>query len=161
MVFVVSNPVAHGARLAKAVQKWTAGSAVLTVADARFADPSLQIDAGFPGISARSLAPISSLRNLAFALHLRRRLPSGELLRGSSNCFYREYLFVAQAIRYRTLFSEVGNLSPSTVALADFDRAAYSRPWIWAAESAGLVTAMLVHGSPTVANYVPLGLLKV
>ncbi|TFD79133.1 hypothetical protein E3T54_05500 [Cryobacterium sp. Sr8] len=155
VLFIVANPVAHGARLAQSVTRGVRSSTLSLVADARFSDPALAVDFAFPGISARSLKATVTVRRLRFAVAARRALPRGVGLRGSANWLYREYIFAAQAVRYAATHAAVSKLAPTTILLTDFDRSAYCRPWIWAAKRAGMATATLMHGSPNELNYIP------
>lgn len=155
VAFIVTNPLAHGARLMRAVQEGVKSVSITTIADARFADPDARIDVVFPGVSARSMAEIVTNTRLKNAFALRRALPRGTSLHGSSSRLYREYLFLVQAMRYIAAHSTVARLPSSAIVLLDYDRSTYGRPWVWAANTLGLQTATLIHGSPNEANYVP------
>ncbi|WP_130506704.1 hypothetical protein [Microterricola gilva] len=155
VLLLIANPLAHGARLASATQRSIHSRSVVTVADARFADPSLKIDYSFPGISSRSLKAATTFGRLFEGLRLRRSVPRTHQLIGSQNHFYREYLFLAQALRFIEAREIVSRLAPETVLVTDYDRHTYNWPWISAANERGLSTASLVHGSPNDSNYVP------
>lgn len=155
VLFVVNNPVAHGAKFSSAITRHIVSQSVSLVADQRFSDSTLAVDVSFPGISASSLSTETNFRRLAFGMALRRRLPRGTRFLGSSCRLYAEYLFIAQAVRYLAAKSLISRLQPHTLLLTDFDRAIYARPFVWAANAAGLTTATLMHGSPNLANYVP------
>lgn len=155
VLFAVSNPVAHGSRLALAVVGGVESSVVTPMADYRFSDSSLPAGLSFPGISARSLKGIVTMRHLAFAVTLRTRLPRRTPLRGAASRLYAEYLFVAQAIRFLTAESVVSSLGERVIVMTDFDRHTYSWPLLWSANAAGLKTITLLHGSPNDANYIP------
>lgn len=151
-MLIAANPVAHGARLVTAVRE-SLGESVQVVADTRFA--AVEVDRHFPGVSMVSLARETSWRSLRYAFAARRNLPRGTSIPGAKSRLYAEYLFIAQAIRYSLAADAVANVPPRVLVLSDFDRAAYSRPWIWASRQAGLATATLVHGSPNAENYLP------
>jgi len=153
VILLVSNPVAHGAVLVESVKRAVTSMSLSTVGDSRLA--STPLDAHFPSVSAASIAPLVTWSRLREAISLRRSLPARTALVGSSSRFYREYLFLAQAIRYRAIDAAVDGIAPETVLLADFDRSTFARPWIWAAKTRGLRTATLFHGSPNKTFYLP------
>lgn len=155
VVFVVANPVAHGARLARAVRGAVGANEIVTVADSRFAESELIIDYSFPGVSPISLRNTVTVRGLMRGVQLRRMLPSSAVLTGSTSRGYREYLFLAQSIRYFACIATLSDVPRTAVVLTDFDRSAYARPWVWAAKAAGLASATLMHGSPNAQNYIP------
>lgn len=153
IVLVSANPVAHGARLVESVRAALLDS-VRVVADSRFA--TVEVQQHFPGVSMASLSREISLAELRAAFALRRKLPRQTVIPGSRSRVYGEYLFIAQAARYSLALKAVAGLPHNSLVLTDFDRAAYSRAWIWAASQAGLPTATLVHGSPNSQNYLPI-----
>ena len=156
LVSVIANPVSHGARFAESVSSSVTSTSLSLVADIRLADPRLVINEHFPSLAARSMFRFSSFPRLAAAWRLRR---SAEL-RGAATenlaWLYREYLFLAQAIRYSCARELLSTWPRGAVVLTDFDRAAYTRPWVWAARTCGYPLATLFHGSPNAANYLPL-----
>jgi hypothetical protein len=155
VVLVAANPVAHGARLVASIRNSVRSSSFSVMADARLGAQGLLIEHSFPGISAKSLVGFVSGQRLAFALKLRLKIQRGTPLLGSKNRFYREYLFAAQAVRYAACSEAVTKMSQVTVLVTDYDRSAYARPWVWAANSIGMKTVTMMHGSPNEANYVP------
>lgn len=155
VVHVVANPVAHGARLSIAVAEALVGMKVARVADARVADPVIGVDVDAAGLSPRSMRAVFSRRTLAHALRLRLATSRSALCPISRNWLYREYLFIAQAVRYFVARDTLGAVPGATAVLADFDRSAYARPWIAAATEMGLRTVTMMHGSPNARYYVP------
>lgn len=150
MLFVVANPVAHGARLAGAViEALPTGSTI--VADRRLAEPVLAGAVDFPSLAPRSLARHVTVDRLRQALRLRRTQPG---LPEARSRLYAEYLFLAQAIRFAAA-SEALDGSAVEFVLVDFDRAAYAAPWVYAAKQARPSVATLVHGTPRQATYLP------
>lgn len=150
MLFVVANPVAHGARLASAVMRALPSDATI-VTDHRLADPSVAAGEHFPSLAARSLIRVVTPARLREALRLRR---ARSALPRAGSRLYAEYLFLAQAVRFaaaRDLLTEGG----AEAVVADFDRAPYSSPLVHAAKELGVVTVTLVHGMPNRANYLP------
>lgn len=154
-LFVAANPVAHGARLAVAVRSSVRTRPFLTVADGRLAESGVQVDVNFPGVSARSLLKVVTLARLGAAFRIRRLLPRDMPLIGSASRFYREYVFLAQAIRYNAIESLLRRQPNSVTVLTDFDRSAYARPWVWAARRSSSTSVTLMHGSPNMVNYIP------
>ncbi|WP_431863621.1 hypothetical protein [Microbacterium algeriense] len=152
VVHVVASAVAHGARLTAAAGSALGALTVARVADARLSD--VAVDADAPGISPRSMRSVVNRRHVREALRIRRRAAGSVVRALSASRVYAEYLFLAQAIRYAIARDAVADLPESSVVLTDFDRHAYSRPWIWAANQRGLRTITMVHGSPN-RNYVP------
>lgn len=153
VVHVVASAVAHGARLTAAAGSALAAVTVARVADARLSD--VAVDADAPGLSPRSMRSVVNRRHVREAIRIRRRATGSVVRALSASRVYAEYLFLAQAIRYTIARDAVADLPESTVVLTDFDRHAYSRPWIWAANQRGLRTITMVHGSPN-RNYVPI-----
>lgn len=157
IVLVVANPVQHGARFALAVIESAASADVriATVADGRLADRSLVVDLDFPGIGVRSMIRVADVRGLRWAWRV--------VLRGSQAAVWlprrrlvRTYLVLAQALRYRVATMTVAGLPASCGHVVDYDRNTYARPWGWAVQRAGHTLTTLVHGSPSVATYLPL-----
>ena len=155
ILLVAANPVAHGAKLVATLRKCVLSSTFSVVADARLGAEGLSIDHSFPGVSASSLASSVTATRLIFAIKLRSKLPRGSVLVGSRSRLYREYLFIAQSMRYAACKDAVAALLPTTVLVTDYDRHTYCRPWVWAANAAGISTVTLIHGSPNEANYIP------
>ena len=151
-VFVLANPVAHGARLAAAVRE-ALGNDVAIVADSRFAE--VVVDAPFPGVSLVSLSAAVQWPLLRAAISARRRLPREAKILGSTGWVYRQYVFLAQSIRFALATEAVAAMPDGTIMLTDFDRSAYSWPLVSAANDAGLTTVTMFHGSPNAKNYVP------
>lgn len=148
--FVVANPVAHGARLGAAVARiLPKASAVVT--DHRLADEALTAGDHFPSLAPRSMPRIVTLSRLSAAFRLRRSLRA---VPAADSRIYAEYLFFAQAIRFAAA-RDVLNRGTTRLVLVDFDRPAYSAPWVHAAKAAGITTATLVHGVPNEWNYLP------
>lgn len=155
VVHVVANPVAHGARLSVVVSESLGSSSLVRVTDARMASTTVSVDLDAAGLSPRSMSGILSRAHLLRALRL--RAGAGSAVRPiSPNRLYREYLFLAQAVRYFAAEETLRAIAKSTTVLTDFDRHAYSQPWIEAAKHHGLRTITMVHGSPNVQNYVPM-----
>lgn len=153
VVHVVANPLAHGAHLAQATRSALKPPLrVVQVADARQA--TIPVDVNAPSLGARSMRRVLGRDVVRQAVRLRQDVPRGVMRRISTNVPLREYLFLAQAIRYRLATDVLAEVAPSTVVLTDFDRHAYARPWVWAARRHGLRTLTMVHGSPN-RNYVP------
>ncbi len=148
--FVVANPVAHGARLGAAVAAILPEGATV-VTDHRLAAHALTAGEDFPALAPQSMMRIATLSRLGSALRLRRRLKA--LPAGDSRVF-AEYLFLAQAIRFAAARDAL-IASGTKLVLVDFDRAAYTAPWIHGAKTAGIATATLVHGVPNEWNYLP------
>lgn len=155
IVLIAANPVAHGARLVASVRESIKSSTMSVVTDARLAEEGLEIEYSFPGISGNSLLSFVSRKRLVFAFKLRSLLPRRTSLIGSTSRLYREYLFIAQAVRYAACHAAVKQMPPTTILLTDFDRHTYCQPWVWAANGIGMTTVTLTHGSPNEANYVP------
>lgn len=148
--FVAANPVAHGARLVTAVAGILPEDSTV-VADHRLADEALRGGEDFPSLSLQSMIRIVTWRRLGSALQLRRRLRS--IPAGASRIF-DEYLFLAQAIRFEAARDAL-TAGGTRLVLVDYDRHAFSAPWVHAANSAGIATATLVHGVPNEWNYLP------
>jgi hypothetical protein len=149
---VFASPVAHGAALAAAVGEALAGLKVGLVADSRHASEDLGLAFSFPGLAPASMVSVSNWRRLAGAVRLRLALPAGALRSLPVARLYREYLFLAQAVRYQAAEDA---LSGAALVLTDFDRDNYCRPLVWAAKQHGIPTMTLVHGTPNEINYVP------
>lgn len=153
-MFVVANPVAHGARLARAIVRGGERAATpearpVVVADGRLADPELEVDLSFPAVGVRSVWRHARWRDVRPALAAVRARDR----RVGRVAWW--YLVLAQSTRYRLAEELVrGRGSPGTL-LVDFDRAAYARPVVYAARRAGWRVVTLVHGSPTTATYLP------
>lgn len=156
VVILVANPIAHGARLATAVRRAAtrAGLSVTTIADGRIAGPGLKVDVHFPGIGVRSVLSLADIPGLRWGWSVFRGAESWPA-QVSKNRWVRAYLVLAQTLRYRAAFDQVGDLPATVCHVADFDRAAYSRPWCWAVKAHGGTLCTLVHGSPSEATYVP------
>lgn len=152
VVHVVASPVAHGSRLAEAVMGAMDGLRVARVADARLS--SISVDVDIAGLGVRSVLSAAHRTAVANALRARRSAGSSAVKGISPSRLYSEYLFLAQHIRYTVAADALGGIAQHVLVLTDFDRAAYSRPWIWAANQRGLNTATMVHGSPN-QNYIP------
>lgn len=150
MLFIVANPVAHGARLAGAVIDALPPGATV-VADHRLAEPAATGGTDFPSLAPRSLVRFVTVDRLRRALRLRRTRPRMPEARSR---LYSEYLFFAQAIRF-TVASEALDGSAVESVLVDFDRAPYAAPWVDAAKRARLSVSTLVHGTPRRATYLP------
>ncbi|MHC2999833.1 DUF6716 putative glycosyltransferase [Microbacterium sp. HJ5] len=152
-LFVVANPVAHGARLAAAVSAaLPAGMTVM--ADARLSDSSLALGASFPSLAPASMFGVVTAARVREALRLRRRLRRSGMRRGRD--MFDVYLFLAQAVRFAAARDAVAGVGIGRVVIADFDRAAYAAPIVIAANEAAIRTASLVHGSPSARTYLPL-----
>lgn len=149
---VFANPVAHGVVLGSAVAEALKGLPVELVADARHASSDLRPGLSFPGLAPASMARVSGWKRLGGALQLRRALPGGALRSLPAARVYREYLFLAQAVRYLAALDAVAG---AALVLTDFDRHNYCWPLVWAAKQHGIPTMTLVHGTPNEANYVP------
>ncbi len=159
VLLVIANGVAHGARLANALAgSLPAGRTRNVIADRRLASPDAEALNGLstvhaPGLAPRSVWRISSFARLGEYLRLRRAL-GARAPRYSSSRFYDEYVFLAQALRFLLAMDVV----PTTAGLmvCDFDRDAYSSPWLWACERLGIPTVTAVHGTPSALTYLPL-----
>lgn len=149
---VFANPVAHGAVLASAVGEALSGLSVAQVADSRHASPDLDLGFSFPGLAPASMAAVSGWKRLGGAVRLRWALPGGALRSLPVARVYREYLFLAQAVRYLAALDAV---TGAALVLTDFDRDNYCRPLVWAAKQHRIPTMTLVHGTPNQTNYVP------
>lgn len=149
---VSASPVAHGAALASAAWDALSGLKVELVADARHAAKDLAVTSSFPGLAPASMVSASSWARLARAVRLRMTLPATGLRAVPVAPLYREYLFLAQAMRYQ---AAEASLPGAALVLTDFDRDNYCRPLVWAAKRLGIPTMTLVHGTPNEANYVP------
>lgn len=149
LVFIVANPVAHGARLGSAVALVLPANSCV-VADRRLATESLDVDADFASLATRSIGKLTTWRRLTAAIRMRVALRSRPHGRG----VYGEYLFLAQAVRYRAAQDALKRHRPDLV-LVDYEHHAYAKPWMHAARRAGVRTATLVHGTPNEWNYLP------
>lgn len=147
-----ASPVAHGAVLAAAVGEALAGLKKELVADSRHASKDLDVTFSFPGLAPASVVSVSNWKRLARAVRLRRALPAGSLRPLPVARLYREYLFLAQAVRYQAAEDAVRG---AVLVLTDFDRHNYCRPLIWSARRHGVPTMTLVHGTPNEMNYIP------
>lgn len=151
VIHVVASAVAHGSRLTTAVAVALDGLNIVQVSDARLASVPVT---DFPGVGARSIGRHSTRGRLRAALRLRRTANREAVLALSRSRIYGEYLFLAQAIRYALVAEALTSSSGVGMVLSDFDRHAYTRPWVWTANELGLNTATMVHGSPN-SNYIP------
>ena len=156
IALIVANPAAHGVRLAQAVQNGFNGLNSVTISDQRFAEPSFTIDGSFPGISPRSLFPFVTIGRLVNAARWRSQISLKQTSNQLNSKFYAEYLFLAQAVRFQLALASIRSLADTALILSDYDRHTYCQPWIWAANFTGRRSATLVHGSPSVENYLPL-----
>ena len=154
VLHVVASPVAHGARLAHAARNAVTSMTVACVADARVADASITVDVNASGLAVRSMWGLASRRSVLQSLKLRRYAPRDGIRALSTNRFYSEYLFLAQAVRFITAADALASVPDSTLILTDFGRHAYAWPWVRAGVRRGLRTVTMVHGSPN-DNYVP------
>lgn len=156
IVLVVANPVQHGARFALAVIESAADAdvRVATVADRRLADRSLGVDLDFPGIGVRSMAQVADVQGLRWAWRVV-RCASHRAPWLPRRLVVRTYLVLAQALRYRVASMIVAGLPATCGHVVDFDRHTYARPWSWAVQQARRTLTTLVHGSPSVATYLP------
>lgn len=149
--FVLANGVAHGERLAQSIQTSLPTGATL-ISDIRLASPALTIGMDFPSLAARSIGRISSFKRVFHAIKLRSKLP--RRLEHKSRV-YGEYLFLSQAVRFQAAQEILASTSEPIFILTDFDRDAYSAPWVLQANKLGHTTATLVHGTPNTENYLP------
>lgn len=150
MLFIVANPVAHGARLAASVTAALPDGSIV-VSDHRLAEPQISRGADFPSLAARSLVPVVSPARLRRALRLRRFRPHAPAARSR---LFAEYLFLAQSIRFDAA-ADALHQGATRAILVDYDRHAYTWPWVAAAKKAGVRVATLVHGTPNRTNYLP------
>lgn len=156
VLLVVANPVAHGARLAKAIQASLSGVRVSVVADCRLADPSLNVGLTFPSLAVRSAPQIVTARRLHRAWSLRRLLDQWPAHLRDLASTYRLYVYLVQAMRYDAAMDEIARSNAAFGVVTDFDRDAYARPWSWSSVERGVPLVTLVHGTPTSSNYLPL-----
>lgn len=154
VLHVIASAVAHGERLTNAVSESLDGLGVAIVADARFVGESVAVDIDVPGLSPKSMRSRVNRRNVLDALRLRRRAEASIIRSLSASRLYAEYLFFAQAVRYAEARDAIAAVDTVMLLLTDFDRHAYTRPWVWAANQHGVSTATMVHGSPN-QNYIP------
>ncbi|MFJ6280542.1 hypothetical protein [Arthrobacter subterraneus] len=152
--FVVSNPVAHGARLCASVSSALKRFPLQILADHSVKDPTVESQDHFPGLGLRSIAGASSISGIWRSIVVRRAL--GSMPPGDGNRFWAEYLFFAQTLRY--MAAREAMLVPAKVKLVivDFDRAGYGRPIVYWAKRAGIPIVTLVHGSPVATTYMPI-----
>ena len=149
VAFVVSSPVAHGAKLAQAVLD--AGTGVELVCEAHYSQLDRSPALDFPGLGPRALRRTVSISDLLVAIRL---MPAVWRRLGSTGQPRTAFLYpaFAQSLRY----SLATRLTPGERVVVDFDRAPYSSPLLWASRRGGATVTTLVHGSPSEANYLPL-----
>lgn len=151
-IYVASSVTAHGARMASAI-KDALNEKLCVIGDSRLAEETIKVDSDFPSLSFISISRIANFRSLVNAIQLRRLIKNP--WRNKSK-IYSEYLFIAQALRFRSASKQLSSMKQVPVVLTDFDRCAYSAPWLFHANQLGLKTATFVHGSPNPENYLPL-----
>lgn len=149
--FVVSNPVAHGAKLANAVAGLIPPPCVL-VADSRMSALGLDHD-DFPSVAIRSVGRCVSLPDLIAAIRLRWHWHNPE--RSWTRRVFTEYLFLAQSVRFRLARRFLRGVGHARILVADFDRDSYAAPLMLTARDYGITTVSLIHGTPNAANYLP------
>lgn len=158
VLLVIANGVAHGSRLADALADSLPGGLTYTVvADQRLVSSESQALNGANAVHAPSLAPrsvwqISSISRLREYVRLRRALKTSAL-RHTSSRLYDEYVFLGQTLRFLTARDSVSETT--RLLVCDFDRPAYSYPWVWACKRIGIPTVTAVHGTPAAATYLP------
>lgn len=86
-------------------------------------------------------------------LRLRKVAAVRDHLRRAANRLAAEVAFLSQSLRYQAALDT--DFSPALV-VTDFDRGASARPWVWAANVAGMSTVTALHGSPSSATYLPI-----
>lgn len=155
MTFVVSNPVAHGSRLARAVQRALGDFRTSSVCDLRIGTRfNSTATYHFPSLTALSFFGWVNLALVVRVIKLRRAVTLAGTDYPTLSRLYLEALFLLQAIRYDLARQMVEDLPASHLWLFDFDRHAYCRPLAWWAGNLKRRTVTLVHGSPN-ANYCP------
>lgn len=157
VALIIANPVAHGSRFARSVKAALEPIQANIVADGRLADNELAgaiID--FPALTVKSLIGVMSLCDLRDAVSLRLRFRKGLHKPPGVNLLYYEVLVLMQSIRYSLAQRFVHGCSGDLIFLADFDRAAFSRPLMWHANRTGRTTATLIHGTPNENYLAPL-----
>jgi hypothetical protein len=155
-IFVVNNPVAHGARFAAAVisNLLNLGTSAEIIADRRLSQIAEVETHHFPGVGVRSMLGWVDPESLRFAWRINadRRADSPAL---SASWCVSTYLVLAQSVRFVLAARAVrGRATPWPVTFTDFDRGVYAAPWVAALKRAGHPVATLVHGAAS-RDYLP------
>lgn len=153
VLLIVANCVAHGRRLAEALERSIPPNLPFHVLrDERLSTLATTRGLNAPGLAPRSVWRLASVTRLAF--YLRLRLYIGRRLHPyTSSPYYNEYIFLAQVLRFSAARASVS--SDTRLIVTDFDRSAYSWPWVWAGARLGVPVITAVHGTPNERSYLP------
>lgn len=156
IMVLISNPVAHGAVQAEIIMSAIPEPRYSVVADSTHSSLTTDAQVNFPTTSPKSLIAFGVGSALIKALRIRMKVDLSTVSELSGSRVYKEYLVLAQCVRY-VLAEQIWSMNPQVkLVVTDFDRHIYVRPLLDIARNNGISTVTTFHGSPSENTYLPI-----